>query len=1172
MSENIDKLVSTITRNLESYSVRSKLVAILGEDVDLSELVWEARRAGLLDARHTFAVSELLEDATFDVDDYVSLLADFSRAFPDGKVHTSSYSYSTLWDDKLKGWGYMFHQLLEHKIASAPEFLAELAKRTDAIPEPVRTGARYILAYHEHYDPEHLPEDLIHELARAAVSHDNNDIPFIREFNPWTEAQWRAALIRALFDSNVPMLLNFELISSLVPHLDDRQLPAMLTRCGTNYGETLSLSLSTASRPASSIEPMEEAIATAPDDVWKRDHQKPYGGFHLMLSYAIMCDAHDHTPDPRLQDAITAFVSNFQFGWSGSNFDAYKTKVYDVVRFLPLDMLDEAINTEGAFTWEIAGAIRTPRCAELSVRKLAIPPSGYEYDFTENASSCFRELGADVAIPALSEAILAGMYDHIDRRVLAAEIVSMFHDARAAEALVHMISDSSKKVRDAATAGLKALPVDAALGGFGVQIRSDGRVNVTHLRSGERSLFSSPRSGPVFAVSRAELRVEGNQGSFEVDEGVVETCSEPVYRDAFVSGEVVVVQGGFEDEACAGVTFEWQLCELDDGQLGIGVTTDDSSLNLIDLRVQSRLDEKIYGMGEQFARDELDLKGRVIPALSQEGGVGRGHQPISSAVDTVSPGSAGSQDSTYYAAPHYLTSDLKSLFLEETDYAVFDFSNFDVTRVRLFAPAMTARVLQGESPLELVERFTAWAGRMPTPPDWVAEGATVALAGDLDDSEEILADLVTADAAISAVWTQTWSGTSNTFIGEQVLWNWIQNPTRHPGWDAFVAKMRARDVRTLCYINPMLRDLPGEGTEPRRDLYAEAGDGGYFVQKEDGSVYDIEVTAFTVGLLDLTNPAAVEWYKDIIKDEMIARAGCAGWMADFGESLPFDAVLHSGVSAATYHNQYPVDWIKLNREAVEEAGALGDVLVFNRSGAARSPRHAMMLWQGDQLTTWDEHDGLVSALHGLINGGLSGISLNHSDVGGYTSLSRYGLGYERGAELLARWAEVSAFTAAMRTHQGNQPDSNAQIYTDAQATARFARMTRLFRALAFYRKQLYAEATDKGWPVVRHMLLHYPDDPRAWSADDQFMFGSEILVAPIESECLDPTRCRYDRDVYLPAGRWVHFWNGRTYGSQDMGSEITIQAPIGQPVAFYREGSPIAAQLESNLLSENLKR
>ena len=80
-----------------------------------------------------------------------------------------------------------------------------------------------------------------------------------------------------------------------------------------------------------------------------------------------------------------------------------------------------------------------------------------------------------------------------------------------------------------------------------------------------------------------------------------------------------------------------------------------------------------------------------------------------------------------------------------------------------------------------------------------------------------------------------------------------------------------------------------------------------------------------------------------------------------------------------------------------------------------------MFWEGDQLTTWDRYDGMTSALRGLINGGFSGLALNHSDTGGYTSLSRFGLGYSREAELLKRWGELSAFTSLLRTHEGNQP-------------------------------------------------------------------------------------------------------------------------------------------------------
>lgn len=264
-------------------------------------------------------------------------------------------------------------------------------------------------------------------------------------------------------------------------------------------------------------------------------------------------------------------------------------------------------------------------------------------------------------------------------------------------------------------------------------------------------------------------------------------------------------------------------------------------------------------------------------------------------------------------------------------------------------------------------------------------------------------------------------------------------------------------------------------------------------------------------------------------------------------------------------------WAALNRAAVEDAGRLGDVVIFNRSGSARTPRHSLLFWQGDQLTTWDKYDGLVSALHGLINGGFSGIALNHSDTGGYTSLSLQGIaGYEREAEQLQRWTEMNAFTAALRTHEGNQPGVNAQVYSDGRAMDHFARFTRVYRALAPYRRTLFAEAEARGWPVVRHLWLHYPDDPEAATIDDEFLLGSELLVAPIKNKCWTQPWCPYDKEVYLPAGEWVHLWSGKVYRQAAAGTRVSVKAPIGEPAVFYRRGSSIVPVLIERLRAEGI--
>lgn len=708
------------------------------------------------------------------------------------------------------------------------------------------------------------------------------------------------------------------------------------------------------------------------------------------------------------------------------------------------------------------------------------------------------------------------------------------------------------------------LPRDIAdaqtLGGFTVDATRHG-LSVRHVDAGDRLLFDSVDGGFYFAETH--LEGEDSQGSFTIDEGIVRTCDSAVLTGVSGSDTLVRFEGSLTD--CGTAKFTVDVCEVVAGHLQMTVRSDDPAINMVGLRGASRPDERIYGMGEQFVHDSFNMKGRTIPVVAQEGGIGRGHFPISPAVNAYSSGSAGSEDSTYFPIPFFLTSDNRGFFIENEEYALFDFKDPERFDVRAHAQTLVARVLKGESPKELISRFTDYAGRMPAIPEWANKGAIVALARDLDESLQIVDDLQAKGAQIAAVWNQTWSGKAITSFGEQVLWNWVQNDTWHPGWNQWVDALKRRDVRTLCYVNSMLRDVPEESQPVRRNLYEESLAGEFFVRDSSGSPYLLPITAFEVGLLDFTNPMARDFTKQLLREEMIEKAGCSGWMADFAEALPFDAEMHDGTSGAAYHNRYPVEWAKLNREAVEEAGLLGEVLIFNRAGHTRTMRYSTMVWQGDQLTTWDKYDGLVSAIHGLLTGGLSGIALNHSDTGGYTSLAAVGLGYSREAELMKRWTEMNAFTSLLRTHEGNQPGENAQIYTDDEALEHFARFSKVYSALAFYRTQLFDEASQFGWPVVRPLMLEYPEDVEATEVTDQFLLGSEVLVAPIVNKCWTPGFCGYRKDVYFPAGRWVHLWTGDTFGSIEEGTRATVAAPIGQPAVFYREGSEVGAQFVSNL-------
>src|SRR5690606_35941929 len=250
-------------------------------------------------------------------------------------------------------------------------------------------------------------------------------------------------------------------------------------------------------------------------------------------------------------------------------------------------------------------------------------------------------------------------------------------------------------------------------------------------------------------------------------------------------------------------------------------------------------------------------------------------------------------------------------------------------------------------------------------------------------------------------------------------------------------------------------------------------------------------------------------------------------------------------TAHEWHNRYPEAWAGFNRRLRERlAGRLGrrpeDFVTFFRSGYTRSPRDAGLFWLGDQTVTWDEHDGLRSAFTGLLSSGFAGYSLQHGDVGGYTS-TVYPLPRRvRSRELLARWGELMAFTAVLRTHEGNRPRLNLQVYSTEQTLSDFARSARLFAAWRDLRRRLMAEAATRGLPLVRHPWLAYPNDPATLSANGQFFLGTEVLVAPVMHQG------RTTASAYMPAGsgQWLDPFSGACHDAGD-GRRVELSAPLG---------------------------
>ncbi|MCS7174919.1 alpha-glucosidase [Pseudothermotoga sp.] len=560
-------------------------------------------------------------------------------------------------------------------------------------------------------------------------------------------------------------------------------------------------------------------------------------------------------------------------------------------------------------------------------------------------------------------------------------------------------------------------------------------------------------------------------------------------------------------------------------------------LNRLWFRLDARKDEHVYGCGEQYSH--FDLRGKKVPIFVSEQGVGRNRKDFLTLIADFVYDAGGDWYSTYFPQPLFVSSRKYFCFVDGSSYMMFDFSKEDFFELMVWQLPVDLYFSSQETWEELLNKLTETLGRQTTPPEWIYDGIVLGIQGGTDIVLKKLEKVRSKGLKVAGIWIQDWEGRRVTTFGKQLFWNWSYSEELYRDLPKTIEKLKGEGIRVLGYINPFLA-LEGE-------LYREASKKGYLVRKNDGTEYHVVITTFPAAIVDLTNPEAFEWLKGVIKKNMI-DIGLSGWMADYGEYLPADAKLFSGEPAEIFHNKFPVEWARLNYEAVKESGKLGEIVFFMRSGYLKSARHTPMYWHGDQLVNWSKDDGLPSVIPAKLSLAMSGVAFVHSDIGGYTTLAKNlperltGFRTVRTKELFMRWAELSAFEPMMRTHEGNWPEENWQFDSDEETIDHLIRMVNLHVQLKPYFLSCQKEYFERGLPLFRPIMLYYDGDEFK-TEQYEFLLGRDILVAPVLEEKATV------RKVILPNDEWVHYWSGKVY----RGGEHEIVAPLGEPPFFIRK-------------------
>lgn len=563
------------------------------------------------------------------------------------------------------------------------------------------------------------------------------------------------------------------------------------------------------------------------------------------------------------------------------------------------------------------------------------------------------------------------------------------------------------------------------------------------------------------------------------------------------------------------------------GTIDIQLQARSPTVNRVGFSWWSSLDEHLYGFGE-YGNGPRRPPG-TWSTWVEEGPVGlgflsrwlgwTGRVPIPKGFNT-----------TYAPIPTWISSLGYGGWIENTER--IDWQVKGARRMaRAWSRELSVHLVLGTTLKEVIQRRTSLLGGPPLVPSWVFFPWMDAVQG----QEQVLAvaqKVRALEIPAAAIWVEDWMG---SWQDGRRFW---MRPLSHrvdtslyPDLASLATMLHGQGFKLLGYFCPEI----AYGTA----LYDEALRDGHLVRNGDGAPVDIVILGHHHGEPDLTQPHTQAWIQERWL-KPLETLGFDGWMADFGEYLPYDSVLADGSTGWEAHNRYPVLWQSVHRQFWDATRIHGDYTFFVRSAGLRSSSIAPVMWGGDSDTDWDRADGLATVVPQALSAGLSGHALWGTDIAGYMT---FGLTRPSTKALYIRWTELAALLPIMRTHHGTARPRNWTWDKDQETLFVFARYARLHALLFPYFYSLLIEAHSTGIPLVRPFFLQYPGHGFEM-LNTQFLLGDNLMVAPV----LKPGVKR--QLIVFPPGVWWDWWSGECYENR-----ARLDTPLDRLPLFIRDGA-----------------